>query len=505
MPSIPDRAAAVSLRSVLPTARFLGGSDIEVASCSTNAATCRPGDLFVAMVEAEQDGHEQVAEAIERGARGVLAERLVPASVPTCLVRDTRIAHGLLCHALSGHPSEQLRVAGVTGSNGKTVTAHLLSAILRQARLGNGLISSLSAVSPYSPSFDDATPPASELAQSLRRVSMLGHTHAVVEVSSASLASRRTAGLMLDAAIVTNVRRDHANEHGSMLQYRSIKARLFEHLKPNGFAVVNTDDPVSSQLIGQLKHPVLTIGMRSEAEISAEVLERCESEQTFLLQIGPETIPVRTAMIGDHHVYNCLSAAAVALAWGVDVNTIVRGLESVASLPGRLERLGCGQSFNVFVDVARTPDALTASLRAVRQVTRGRVIVVLGAEGERNSELRPQLGRVIERLAHVRVLTSDNPRQEEPLEIVHGILDGFQRPGQALVRPDRLAAINWALQQARPGDSVVIAGKGDSKFQEVGSRRHEWDDREIARQWLYNHPQAETPVSSSRPTLRIFG
>ena len=179
MPSIPDRAAAVSLRSVLPTARFLGGSDIEVASCSTNAATCRPGDLFAALVEAEPDGHEQVTEAIERGARGVLAERLVPASVPTCLVRDTRIAHGLLCHALSGHPSEQLRVAGVTGSNGKTVTAHLLSSILRQARLGKGLISNLSAVSPYSPSFYDATPPAPELAQSWRLVPLLVHKHAV--------------------------------------------------------------------------------------------------------------------------------------------------------------------------------------------------------------------------------------------------------------------------------------------------------------------------------------
>lgn len=505
MPPIFDRAAAVSLRQILPKARFLGGSDIEVASCSTDARTCRPGDLYVALVDAERDGHEDVAEAVRRGAQSVLAERLVPAYVPTCLVRDTRVAHGLLCHALSGQPGEQLRTVGVTGSNGKTVTAHLLSSILKQGKLGVGLISSLSAVAPSSPSDSDSTPSAFELAQSLRRMTLAGHSHAVVEVSSSGLATRRTAGLSFDAAIVTNVRRDHADAHGSVLQYRRLKARLFEQLKPGGFAVINADDPVSQQFMQKFKHPVLTIGMRNEAEISAQVLERHASEQTFLLQAGPEALPVRTSMIGDHHVYNCLAAAAVAVAWGIDLDTIVRGLEAVAKLPGRLERLDCGQPFNVYVDAARTPDSLAASLRAVRQVTRGRVIGVLGAEGEQNGELRPQLGRVLERLAHVRVLTSDNPRHEAPLEIVHGMLDGFQHPAQALVRPDRLAAILWALQQARPGDSVVIAGKGEANYNEVGSRRLDWDDREIARQWLYSLPAEKPNIPVGRPPLKIFG
>lgn len=505
MPPILHRAAAISLRQLLPHARFLGGADVEVASWTTDARKCRPGDLYIALVEAERDGHEEVAEAIQRGARGVLAERLVPATVPTCLVRDTRHAQGLLCHALSGRPCDELRVAGITGSNGKTVTAHLLASILRQARLGAGLISSLSAVAPLRPEPYGVGHSASEYAQSLRRVADAGQSHAVVEVSSEGLATRQTAGMEFDAAIVTNVRRDHAGDHGSLLQYRRLKTRLFEHLKPGGFAVVNVDDPASESFMPHLRHPVLTIGLRNDAEISAQILERSAGEQTFLFQAGPEAIPVCTRMLGDHHVYNCLSAAAVAIAWGIDLPTIVRGLEAVTSLPGRLERIDCGQPFQVYIETARTPDALTAALRTVRQVTRGRVICVFGAEGERNHDLRPQLGRVLEKLAHVRVLTSDNPRGESPLEIVHGLLDGFQRPGHALVRPDREAAITWALDQARPGDAVVVAGKGEAGFHECGTRRIPWDDRGLVRHYLYNRPSDEPRATADRPVLKIFG
>ena len=319
------------------------------------------------------------------------------------------------------------------------------------------------------------------------------------------MATRRTAGVAFDAAVITNIRRDHADEHGSVQQYRRLKSRLLEQLKPGGFAVVNADDPASQLFLQKIKQPVLTFGMRGNAEISAEVLERQAWEQTFLLQAGPEAIPVCTRMIGDHHVYNCLAAAAVAITWGIDLDTIVRGLEAVDKLPGRLERLDCGQPFHVYVDAARTPDSLAASLKAVRQVTRGRVICVAGAQGERAPELRPQLGRVLEKLAHVRVLTNDNPRDEAPLEIIHGLLDGFQDVGKALVRPDRFAAITWALEHARPGDAVVIAGKGEAKFQEIGSRRQEWDDREIAKQWLYGLPAHQFAAPSQRPQLKIFG
>jgi UDP-N-acetylmuramoyl-L-alanyl-D-glutamate--2,6-diaminopimelate ligase len=504
-----ERAEAVSLRGLFPQAKFLGGTDIEASSCVTDVAACQPGDLFVAVAETDRDGHEDVAEAVRRGAVGVLAERLVVAPIPTCLVGDTRIAHGQLCHALSGHPARELRLAGIAGTHGKTVTSHLLASILRRSELEVGVISSLSAVSPLVPSSDDATPAAPQLADSLRRMTLAGQSHAIVELSAAGLATRRVAGLGLDAAILTNIRRDPWDADNSLIRHRRVQARLFEQLNPNGFAVLNVDDAASHPLLDKLKHPVFTIGMRNEAELSARVLDRQAFEQTFLLEAGREALPVRTAMIGDHHIYNCLAAAAVALTWGIDLDTIVRGLEAVTKLPGRLERIDCGQPFNVFVDAARAPDSLTAALKTVRQVTRGRVLCVLGAQGERCPGLRPQVGRVVERLAHVRVLTSDNPRHEAPLETIHGLLDGFQRPQDALIRPDRLAAIEWALEHARPGDSVVIAGKGETKTQEIDGQRLAWDDRRIARDWLYAAARNESLPSANHtpgiPELKIFG
>lgn len=501
------RPSSVSLRTLLPRARFVGGADITVQSCTSDPRQVRPGDLFVAVSDAEGDGHDSVFEAVERGASAVLAERLLPLSIPRCIVGDSRQAFGFVCQALAGDPSSQLRVAGITGSNGKTVTSELLGSILTVARQKSGVVSCLGADDgERTELLDDTNLAAPDAARWLSR--MVGNrcSHAVLEVSSQSLAEQRLAGVAFDAAILTNVRRDHADDHGSLYNYRRLKSRLFEQLKPGGFVVLNADDPASQRFLDDLSQPVLTIGMRTPAEVTASVLERHAGEQTFLLHAGAETIPVCTRMIGDQHVYNCLAAAATALVWGIDLPTIVRGLERVESLPGRMERIECGQAFNVFVDAARTPDSLAACLRAARQVTRGRLICVYGAEGERNQERRPQLGRVVEKHANLEVITSDNPRCEEPLQIAHDILDGYHRPSRPLVRPDRQAAILWALEQARTGDTIVVAGKGGATTQEVGARRVAWDDRDIVRSWLYEHPEAGEAVS--RPVaggLKIFG
>jgi UDP-N-acetylmuramoyl-L-alanyl-D-glutamate--2,6-diaminopimelate ligase len=205
-------------------------------------------------------------------------------------------------------------------------------------------------------------------------------------------------------------------------------------------------------------------------------------------------------MIGDHHVANCLAAAAVGLAFGVDLPEIVRGLEAVERVPGRLERLECGQPFGVFVDEAATPETLALSLKTVRQVTAGKLIVVAGCEGDRDKGVRPLFGRVLERGAQSVILTSNNPRHEEPLSTVHGMLDGYERPHRARVLPDRAEAIRWALSQAGEGDSVLITGKGDRAGQIIGRKRHTHDDREVACQWLYERGAEEL----GQPRLRIF-
>ena len=229
----------------------------------------------------------------------------------------------------------------------------------------------------------------------------------------------------------------------------------------------------------------MTVSMQGPGELSATVVERHRSEQTFLLTAGSDTIAVRTPLVGDHHVYNCLSAAAIGLLAGIDLPTVVRGLESVKSMPGRMERLECGQGFGAFVDNAHTPEALSTTLRALRRVTPGRLVCVFGAPGNRNHDARPLLGRAAERNADLLVITSDDPGTEPALQIAHDILDGCRQPGAPHILPDRARAIQWALHQAEDGDTVLIAGKGCDTGQQIGDQVHPFDDREAARYCLY--------------------
>ena len=308
-----------------------------------------------------------------------------------------------------------------------------------------------------------------------------------MEVSSHALDQSRTAGVSFDAACVTNVTQDHLDYHGTMQEYRRAKQRLFDHLDEDGFAVLNADDPGSAGYLQRLDCPALTIGIREPAEITAVPVEQFPSEQTFLLTAGNETVPVRTRMIGTHHIYNCLTAAAVGLAHNIDLTTIVRGLEFAGQVPGRLERIECGQPFSVFVDYAHTPDALTTVLKTVKSVTTGRVICVFGAGGERDREKRPLMGRAVEQTADVAILTNDNPRREDPRAIFHDVLEGFIAPKTADVIPDRAAAIHQALSSARAGDCVLIAGKGHEDYQIIGDERLDLDDREVAKEWLFEN------------------
>ncbi len=476
----------VSLRDLFPQARIVGGADIRVSSCCDEARRCRPGDLFAAIQTEATDGPTRVAEALRRGAKAILAEQLLPVPVPVCLVDDGREAFGRLCQRLAGDPSQRMRTVGISGTNGKTTTAWLLDAIFRAAGQRNGLVSSLAISEGLARTAAQGdTPPADRLAEHLGRMTSHNCDTAVIEVSSRALAERRTAGVSFDVAVLTNVRRDHLDYHGSIFNYRRIKARLFEHLKPDGVAVVNADDPASRFALAHLDRPTLTVGMHSPAELTATIVGRHSGEQTFLLHAGDETAAVQTRMIGDHHVYNCLSATAVGLLAGLDLPTIARGLESVQTIPGRLESVACGQPFSVYIDAAGSPDTLSMALKTLRRVTAGRVICVYGAAADGDPALRPLLGRVVERTAHVGVITGVGPRGRQSLQIAHDILDGYDRPARAHVMPNRTAAIRWALAEARPGDAVLIASQGERPYQPSRRAPSLCDDRLVARRWLY--------------------
>lgn len=483
----PQLGQVVSLRRLLPEAEIVGADDVWINGCTSDSRQIREGELFAALPGSRCDGGNFVADAIARGCAAVLCEQpIAELSVPTCVVPNARASFAQLCQILAGCPSRQMKIISVTGTNGKTTTSCLIAGVLSAADHRVGVLGTLGYLDGRTvEESTHTTPPPERLAALLARMVRNECTHAVMEVSSHALDQARVAGMEFDAACVTNVTHDHLDYHVTLGEYRQAKAKIFDYLNVEGFAVLNADDPGSAEFLHHHNGPALTIGIDSPAEITAVPIEQFTSEQTFLLCAGSETVPVRTQMIGRHHIYNCLTAAAIGLGYGIELTTIVRGLESVGHVPGRLERIECGQPFGVFVDFAHTPDALTGVLKTLRQVTAGRVICVYGAGGDRDRQKRPLMGRAVERAANVAILTNDNPRHEDPHAIVNDVLSGLVNRDTVQMTLDRTTAIHRALAMAQPGDCVLIAGKGHETYQIIGDERLPHDDREVAREWLY--------------------
>ncbi len=494
----PLRAAGVSLRKVLADELSARPRDVRATSCTSEYRQVRRGDVFVALAGAESDGHDFAVEAVRRGAVAVVCERVLPVfDVPQFVVRNSRVAYGKLCQALVGNPSEQLKVIGVTGTSGKTTVVRLLASILNIAGFEAGAIDSLA----YWDGLDCQHSPDAELsppvlARWLGQMAANGLSHAIVEVSSRDLIQSALAGIELDAACVTHVGRDHLDWHGSLDNYRQAKRRILDHLHADGIAILNADCQPSMRMLAEVDGPALTIGLLQRAEITAEIVEQHVNEQTFVLTAGDDSAGVRTAIVGDHHVYNCLTAAALCLSYGIELTTIARGLEAVEELPGRMQRIACGQDFAVLVDVANTPDTLRACLKAARNVTSGRVICIFGANGEMEQDHLPALGRVAGSLADVSVVTTTGPRERGSRDFTRQIIAGFADPQKAHVILDRAEAIAWGLDQASAGDTVVLAGMGDRLYPSGNTNELPWDDGDVARRVL-------TGAFGSAPAYRV--
>jgi UDP-N-acetylmuramoyl-L-alanyl-D-glutamate--2,6-diaminopimelate ligase len=437
-------------------------ANIRAASCTSNCRQVQQGDVFVAIVDADRDGHDDSMEAARRGAAAIICERPLPVfNVPQCIVIDSRVAYGRLCQALMGDPSRELKVIGVTGTHGKTTVSRLLAAIFRRAGSTFAALDSFGHVDGCEDrGLREAplTPPV--LARSLAEMVVTGATHAVVELSSRELSAQVPAGVALDAVCITQVGGKHLAWHGSLENYRRAKRRIFEYLQPDGIAIVNADDPVSVAMLADLNQAALTFGLKQPAEIVAEIIEQHVNEQTFVITAGDESVGVRTSIIGDHHVLNCLAATATALAYGIDLSTVARGLEAVDRLPGRMERVMCGQDFAVLVDTANSPEALRMCLRAARRATSGRLICVFGTrESFEDAQLRAA-GRVIGAMSDIAVITTSgqNDGGHRACIATHS---GLADRRKARVILDRSEAIAWALNEAAAGDTVLIAGMGD--------------------------------------------
>lgn len=491
--------AGILLSDVLPDARFIGADDVLTRSCCGKWDDCQPDDVFVAIVGPDQDGHDFSHEVIKRGAVAIVTERLLAVDCPQVIVPDSRLAYGRICQALGGNPSQLLTTIGVSGTDGKTVTSHLIRNVLRAAGKQTGLQSSAE----LSLGGNRTAIPASEvnapsIASHLSEMALAACSHAVVEIPGDSLASHSTAGISFDVSVLTNIRREGTTEHGTFGNYCRAKLRMLKSLKPYGIAVVNADDPASYQLLDRIDVPVLTIGMRQEANITAKLIERAAADQTFLLIAGSESVPVRTSIIGDQHIYNCLAAAATGLALGIDLSTIARGLEHHSRIPGRLERVECGQPFGVWVDSARTPGQLAHALQSIRQVAKGKVWCVCSVDPGQTASQRKRMGEVVDRAADQAVMTQSMVANVVDYEPFHQILDGFDSPGDAQLIPDRFRAIEWTLSNAAAGDVVLISGCGDRAFAIVGDENWTVSDREVCQAWLYDNASlSPTPLPTT--------
>lgn len=482
----PLRAAGVSLRKALADDLAARPRDVRATSCTSDFRQVRRGDVFVAIAGPADDGHDFAVEAVRHGAAAVVCERMLPVfDVPQFVVANSRAAYGKLCQALVGNPSQQLKVIGVTGTSGKTTVVRLLASIFRAASLEAGTIDSLARWDgldcQHAPE-DELSAPV--LARWLGQMAANGLSHAVVEVSSRDLVQSALAGVELDSVCVTHVGRDHLDWHGSLENYRQAKRRILDHLRPDGVAILNADCQPSMRLLAELNGPALTIGLKAPAEITAEIVEQRSFEQTILLSAGDDSVGVETSIVGDHHVYNCLTAAALALSYGIELTTIARGLEAVDEVPGRMQRIVCGQDFTVLVDAANTPDTLRACLQAARHVTSGRLIVVFGASGDAEPRQLPALGRVAGALADAAVITTTGPRERGQRDFTRNIVGGFADPRKAHVILDRAEAIAWGLEQASQGDTVVLAGMGERPYPNVNTEQLPWDDGDVARHVL---------------------
>jgi UDP-N-acetylmuramoyl-L-alanyl-D-glutamate--2,6-diaminopimelate ligase len=475
------------LSGLVPEAAFACSQQLQVSGIYDDSRQVQPGSIFVAIRGSSQDGRQFVAEAVARGARVVIGEDLAPAEPALVInVPDARQILGRLAvrwYGLEPGAEPRLRLAGITGTNGKTTTAIMARAILQAAGQKCGLIGTVRYdLCGRSVKAAETTPGALRLAAFLRECRDAGALCVVMEVSSHALDQQRVAGLRFDVAAFTNLTGDHLDYHRTFENYRAAKARLFSELQSDAVAVVNRDDPAADHMVRNCRARVVWYSLKQEADVCGFVSQDTIQGTYYRMRIAGRDLVLENALVGRHNVYNALAAAGIAHALGAPLEAIEAGLASVRNIPGRLQRVPCMRGVEVFVDYAHTDDALRNVLSVLKPLTRGRLIVVFGCGGDRDRTKRPRMAEAAARFADVVVVTSDNPRTEDPDRIIEEILTGFAPADlpRVHVEPDRAAAIRYALEISRGGDVVLIAGKGHEDYQIIGTRRIHFDDVEVA-------------------------
>jgi UDP-N-acetylmuramoyl-L-alanyl-D-glutamate--2,6-diaminopimelate ligase len=453
---------------------------LEIGGICYDSRRANPGDLFVAIAGDNSDGHEHLEDAARAGAIAALVERSVEGPFPQITVESTRWSLGPLSAAFHGNPAERLLMVGVTGTNGKTTTTHLIRRLLERSGESAGMIGTVTyAVGGREQDAVHTTPESADLQTLLTRMLDAGDSSAVVEVSSHALALGRVEGLAFDVACFTNLGRDHLDFHGSTENYLEAKRTLFSrYLKPDAVAVFNLDDQAGEELSRSVTAEQITVSMSGDADVTATDVEVAPDGLRFVLAYGGEEAGVESPLLGLFNVQNLLISAAVGKAAGLNVAEAADALGSIDSVPGRMERLEGPPGVNILLDYAHKPEALRGALQACRDLTAHHVIVVFGCGGDRDRGKRPLMGRIAALGADFVIVTSDNPRSEDPDAIIDEIVVGIPPEASFSVQRDRRAAIAEAIEMAVEGDVVLVAGKGHEQYQLIGSARLPFDERE---------------------------
>ncbi len=468
---------------------------VAITGISHDSRRVEPGHVFVALRGQRADGTAFVAQAIERGAAAVVSQEAAPegTAVPWAQVSDARLALALLAVAVHGDPSRRMQVVGITGTNGKTTTAHLMASIFEAAGIRCGLLGTVA----YRIGSDvreatRTTPEATDVQALMAEMVERGCGACVMEVSSHALALRRVDGMTFAAAIFTNLTRDHLDFHADMEDYFQAKRRLFELLPRDQPAVINADDPRAASLI-ETSGRTITYGINRPADVSPAPLSYSLQGLAFEVRTPRGPISLRSSLVGRPNVYNILAAVATAVALDIPTDAIERGIASLDAVPGRFQVVSsAADDITVVVDYAHTDDALRNLLETARPLATGRIITVFGCGGDRDRTKRPLMGVVAGRLSDVILITSDNPRSEDPARIIEeiqrGITPDTKKVGaqRVMVIVDRHDAIEQAVQTAAPGDLVLVAGKGHEKYQVIGTETLPFDDVQVAQSALAN-------------------
>jgi UDP-N-acetylmuramoyl-L-alanyl-D-glutamate--2,6-diaminopimelate ligase len=469
-----------------------GASSLEIRLVACDSRKAQPGTLFFALHGAKADGNAFIQDAIKRGAVAIASEEQASSAIPLGVawirVREARKALAITAANFLGHPANALQLVAVTGTNGKTTTTSVVDAIVKASGAKTGLFGTIAYHTPLGDyPAPNTTPESVDLQGFFAEIRDAGGEYAVLEASSHSLAMDRLWGCHFQAAVFTNLTREHMDFHKTFEDYFAAKRRLFADTGAGApeVAVLNTDDEFGKRLV-RLAKKTVSYGLESDADITTKKFQLTFDGLTFTAQTPNGKVHVASRLVGRINVYNLLAAIGAAQALGLSNEAIESGIRNLESVSGRFQRIDLGQPFFVIVDYAHTDDALENLIRTARELNpKGRIITLFGCGGEKDRTKRPVMGEVTGRLSDLTILSSDNPRSEDPLKIISDIIVGLQKTGgKYLIELDREKAIGMAMEEARNGDIVLLAGKGHENYQILADRTFEFDDRDIARRAL---------------------